>query len=87
MFEAYMKYKNHHLETFKNVCESKFKDYRDIDEEGMNDYINKKLGELPIHILLQKLSLNDFLWDYGAVSFYPSARSDPKSIYPRKEIG
>ena len=36
---------------------------------------------------LQKLSLNDILGDLDAVSLYPSAMSDPKSIYPREETG
>ena len=85
--EAYMKYKDQHLKNFKENYESKFKDYRDIEEEEMNNYINKKLGEFPIHILLQELSLNDFLWDFDAVSLYPSAMSDPKSIYPQIESG
>ena len=53
----------------------------------MNNYINKKLGEFPIHKLLQELSLKDLLWDFDAVCLYPSAMSDPKSIYPRLETG
>ena len=53
----------------------------------MNTYINKKLGELPIQNLLQELSLKDLLWDYDAVSFYPSGMSDPQSIYQRTETG
>ena len=51
----------------------------------MNIYINKKLGEFAIHKLLQQLSLKDLLWDFEAVSSYPSAMSDEKSIYPRIE--
>ena len=65
----------------------KFDDFRDIDEAEMNKYINKKLGEFPIHKLIQELSLNDLLWDFDAVSLYPSAMSDSKSIYPRIETG
>ena len=53
----------------------------------MNHYINKKLGEYPFHKLLQELSLNDLLWDFDAVSLYPSAMSDEMSIYPRIETG
>ena len=49
----------------------------------MNNYFNKKLGELPIHQLLQQLSLNDLLWDFDAVSLYPTAMSDGKSIHPK----
>ena len=85
--EAYMNYKNEHLKIIKAEYESNFNDYRDIDEEEMNNYINKKLGEFPIHKLLQELSLNSLLWDYDAVSLYPSAMSDEMSIYPRMETG
>ena len=49
----------------------------------MNKYINRKLGELPIHRLLQQLSLKDLLWDFDAVSLYPSPMSDENSIYFR----
>ena len=62
-------------------------DYRDIDEEEMEKYINKNLGELLIPKLLQELSFKDLLWDFDAVSLYPSAMSDPESIYPRIETG
>ena len=34
----------------------------------MNECINRKLGELPVHQFLQQLSLNDLLWDFDAVS-------------------
>ena len=44
-----MKCKNHHLKIIEEEYESKFDDYRDIDEEEMKKYINKKLGEFPIH--------------------------------------
>ena len=84
--EAYMKYKNHPLKNNKEY-EKKFTDYREIDEEERNNYMNKKLGELPIQKLLQGLSLNDLLWVFDAVSLYPSAMSDEKSVYPRIETG
>ena len=71
----------------KKEYESKFHDYRDIDEEEMNNYINKNSGEFPIHKILQELSLNDLLWDFDAESLYPSAMSDEKSIYPRIKTG
>ena len=49
--------------------------------------INRELGQLPNHQLLQRLSLSDLLWDFDAISLYPSAMSDPESIYPRIETG
>ena len=81
-----MKYKNHHIKIIKKVYESKFNDYRDIDEE-INNYINKKLGEFPIHKLLQELCSNDLLWDFDGFSLYPSDMSDLESIYPKIETG
>ena len=51
----------------------------------MNNHINRKLGEFSFQKLLQELNLNDILSDIYAVSLYPSAMSDPKSICPRIE--
>ena len=85
--EAYMKYENEHWKIFKEEYESKFFDYRDIDEEEMINYINKNLGEFPIHKLFQQLTFNNLLWDFDGNKIYPSAMSDPKSFYPRKETG
>ena len=42
IIEAYMKDKKNHLKIIKRDCESKFNDYRDIDEEETNNYIDKK---------------------------------------------
>ena len=80
IIEAYMK-KNDHIKIFKKVYESNFDDYKDTDENEINNYVNKKLGEFPIHKLLQELSVNVLLWDFDAVSLYPSAMSDEKSFY------
>ena len=85
--KAYMKYKNNHFKTIKDEYEKKFNVYRDINEEEMKEYINKKLNQLPIHQILQQLSLIDLMWDFDCNSLYPSAMWDPKSIYPRIETG
>ena len=45
------------------------------------------MGEHSIHQFLQQLGLNDLLWVFDAVSLYPSAMSDDKSIYSRVEPG
>ena len=63
-----MKYKNDHLKLIKEDYESKFDDYRKVNEDEMNECINRKLGELPVQQFLQQLSLNDLLWDFDAVS-------------------
>ena len=52
-----------------------------------NEYINKNLGELPIHRILQQLSLKELFWDFGVVNLYPSAMIDDKATYPRVETG
>ena len=87
IIEAYLIYKIDHLKNIKPEFESKFDDYTDINEEEMKEHINKKLSELPIHQLLQQLSLVDLMSNFDCVSFYPSAMWDPKSIYPRIETG
>ena len=53
----------------------------------MKDYINKKLSQLPIHQILQRLKLVDLMWDNDCVSLYPSAMWDTESIYPKIETG
>ena len=41
-----MKYKFYPLKVIQEEHEGKFDEYRDIDVEEMNKYINKKLREL-----------------------------------------
>ena len=81
-----MKYKNDHIKNIKREHESKFDDYRKLNRK-IEKHINKKLRALPIHQLLQQLDLNYFLWDFDAVSLYPSAMSDSKNFYPKIETG
>ena len=45
------------------------------------------MGDLTLHKLIQKIELVHLLWDFDAVSLYPSAMWDEKSIYPRIETG
>ena len=87
IFEEYSKYKKKHYKKFEKEYEDKFDDYRDEDEEGKQKYINEKLSNLRLHILIQKIELTHLLWEFDAVSLYPSAMWDEKSIYPRTETG
>ena len=87
IFEEYLKYKKKHCEIFEKEYEDQFDDYRDEDEEGEQKYINEKLGNLRLPKLLKRIELTHLLWDFDAVSFYPTAMWDEKSIYPRKETG
>ena len=93
--EIYLKKKNDHLKIIKNEYGSKtaflfnlyLYNYRDIDEKDLNNHINKKLGELPIHQLLKPLSLDGLKRSFDANSLYASAMSDEKSINPRMKTG
>ena len=52
------------------------------------NYISiKKLSELRLLKIIKRIELNHLLWDFDAVSLYPSAMWDENSIYPRIETG
>ena len=85
--EEYSRYKKKHYEKFEKEYESQFNDYRDEDEEEKEKNINKKLSELRLHKIIKRIELFHLLWDFDAVSLYPSAIRDEKSIYPRIETG
>ena len=85
--EAYPNFKNKHLKFYEKEYENQFNDYRDEDVEEKQKYINEKLSQLPIHQLIKQIKLDELLWDFDAVSLYPSAMWDENSIYPRIETG
>ena len=87
IFEENLKYKKKHYEIFKKEYENQFSDYRHENADDREKYINKKLGDLTIHKLIRKIELNHLLWGFDAVSLYPSAMWDEKSIYPKIETG
>ena len=64
-----------------------FDDYRDENMEEKEKYINKKLSELRLHKIIKRIELFHLLWNFDAVSLYPSAMWDENSIYPRIETG
>ena len=68
IIEAYIKKKNNHLKIIEEEYESNFGDYRSIDEEKMEKYKNKKLGELPFHRIIEQSSLNEIICSYDANS-------------------
>ena len=82
-----MRYKKTHYEFFEKEVESRFNEYRDEIEEEKQRYINEKLNNLRLHKSIQRIELVHFLWDFDAVSLYPSAMWDEKSEYPRIETG
>ena len=85
--EAFSIYKNKHFKIIEREYEDKFSDYRDFNVGEKEKYINGKLSELPIHRLIKQLKIYEFLWDFDAVSLYPTAMRDKNSIYLRIETG
>ena len=71
----------------KKEYENQFNDYRNENEDDKEKYINENLGNLSIHKLSKQIELFHLLWDFDAVSLYPSAMWDERSIYPRIETG
>ena len=45
------------------------------------------MSKVPIHQLIKQIKLDELLWDFDAVSLYPSSMWDESSIYPRLETG
>ena len=84
IIEAYLNYKNKYLELFEKEYESQLNDYGDIDEEEKNIH-NAKLSKLSIHQLIKQKHLREILWDFDAVSSYPSDMCDVMSVYSRIE--
>ena len=87
IIEEYLRYKKKYYDIYEKEYESQFNDYRDENEEDKEKFINEKLSQLRIHKLLKQIELIHLLWDFDAVSLYPSAMWDEKSIYPRIETG
>ena len=85
--EAYMEYRNKHFKTFEKESEDQFDDYTDENVEEKEKDINKKLSELRLNKIIKRIELIHLLWDFDAVSLYPSAIWDEKSVYPRIETG
>ena len=80
-----MEYKNKHIKIFEKDYENQFNDYRDENVEKREKYINEKLSSLRLHKIIRRKELIHLLWDFDAVSLYPSAMWDENSIYPRIE--
>ena len=71
----------------ENQYDSNSDDYRIINDEEINNYNSEKLSQIPIHMNLKQLDLNDTILDFDATSLYPSAMWDENSIYPKLESG
>ena len=76
IIEEYVRYKKKHYEISEKEYENQFNDYRHENEEEKQKYINEKLSNLRLHQLIQRTKLVHLLWDFDAVSLYPSAMWD-----------
>ena len=83
MIEAYLIFKKKHFKIYEKEYENQFKYYRDEDVDEKK--INEKLSKLPIHQLIKQIKLDELLWDFDALSVFPSAMWDENSVYPRIE--
>ena len=77
IIEGYLYY----LRIIKKGYQSSFNDYRDKDVVKMEIDANDKSSRHPIHQILKPTSLSELLWDFEAVSLYPSVMWDGKSKY------
>ena len=80
LLEKYFEFLNKYDKQYSKEFDSKYDDYRDIDQNEKYDWINKKPNILPIHKELSKLDSNKTQMDYNATSLYPSAMWDEKSV-------
>ena len=81
----YLKYINTKRDEFKLEFENGEKDYRKINKKELDNFLNKKLGELKISKELQKINKDDLLVSYDFNSLYPSAQIDKNSNWPKIE--
>ena len=87
VLEKYFEFLKEHEKQYAAEFNSKYDDYRDINQKEKTNYINKKLNMLSIHKELSKLDSNKTQMGYDGNSLYPSAMWDEKSTYPKIETG
>ena len=87
ILEKYFEFLKEHEKQYTEKFNSKYDDYRDLDQKEKEKYVNRKLNMLPIHKELSKLDSNKTQMDFDATSLYPSAMWDEKSVYPKIDNG
>ena len=87
LLEKNFKFLNKNEKQCGKEFDSRYDDYRDINEKEKEKYVIRKLNMLPIHKELSKLDSNKTQMDFDATSLYPSAMWDEKSVYPKIETG
>ena len=85
--EKYFELLNKYEKKYTKEFDSKYDDYRDIDQKEYEKYVKKKLDKISIHKELSKLDLNKTQMDFDASSLYPSAMWERISVYPKIETG
>ena len=80
-------YVNKDKEIFKEKHMSQFEDHRHIDKSEKAKHINDKLSNLPKHLKLKSLDLNNVLIAFDFTSSYTFSMWDKKSVYPKIENG
>ena len=83
LLEKYFEVLNKYEKKYAKEFDSKYDDYRDINEKEKTDFINKKLNMLQIHKEFSNLDSNKIQMDFDATSLYPSAMLDESSVYPK----
>ena len=68
LLEKYFKFLNKYEKQYGKEFDSRYDDYRDINEKEKEKYVNRKLNMLPIHKELSKLDSNKTQMDFDATS-------------------
>ena len=87
ILEKYFEFLNKYEKQCGKEFDSRYDDYRDIDQKEKEKYVNKKPNMLSIHKELSKLVSNKTQMDFDATSLYPSAMWDQNSVYTKIETG
>ena len=87
LLEKYFELLNKHEKLYPKEFDSKYDDYRDINQKEKTDYINKNLTCYQFMNSCQNWDLNKTQMDFDATSLYPSAMWDKNSMYPKIETG
>ena len=87
LLESNFEILNNYEKLYAKEFDSKYEDYRDINQKEKSDCNNNKLNMLPIHEQLSKLDLNITQNGFDSTSLYPSAMWDHDSVYPNVESG
>ena len=87
LLEKYFEFLNKYEKQYAKELDSKYDDYRDIDQKEKEKNANRKLNMLPIHKGLSQLDSSKTQMDFDATSLHPSAMWDENSVHPKIETG